>query len=566
MGRNGRPASYNYRRLRGWNLTCLRPDVFAGLSVAAYLVPQVMAYASLAGLDPVVGLWACLVPLAVYAIVGTSRLLSVGPESTTSILTAAALAPLAVGDPAKYAAMAAMCALVVGGLALVAGVLRLGFIAQLLSRPVLSGYLAGVAVIMISGQLGKLLGVTVEGDNSMAQIASAIRAADGLNVATLAISLVVIATLLAGTRLAPKLPWPLLAVLGATAATVLLGLEEGGVKVVGEIPSGLPPLSLPTHWDLLPQILAPALGIALVAFADNSLDGRAFADDGEELDSDAELIALGVSNVGASLTSGFPLSSSSSRTALAKVSGARTPAYGWVTALSVVLILLVAGPVLESFPMAALGGLVVFAALKIVDVREFRWLWNFRRSEFWLGVAAGVAVLTLDLLVGIGFAIALSAVVMLARVARPHAAILGRVPDLAGMHDIGEYPDAAEVAGLMVFRYDSPLFFANAEDFRLSVLEAVDARAREGPGVNSVLLNCEANVDADSTAAKALESLVRELQRRDIVVSLARVHVELAELLERAGILDLIGRDNVFPTLPTAVAAYEARQEPPGRP
>ncbi len=281
--------------------------------------------------------------------------------------------------------MAALCALVVGGLALVAGALRLGFIAQLLSRPVLSGYLAGVAVIMISGQLGRLLGVTVEGDNPLAQIASAIRGADGLNAATLVISLAVIVTLLVGTRLAPKLPWPLLAVLGATALTVFLGLEEAGVNVVGEIPSGLPPLSLPTHWDLLPQILGPALGIALVAFADNSLDGRAFADDGEELDADAELIALGVSNVGASLTSGFPLSSSSSRTALAKVSGARTPAYGWVTAVSVVLVLLVAGPVLESFPMAALGGLVVFAALKIVDVQEFRWLWNFRRSEFVAG-------------------------------------------------------------------------------------------------------------------------------------------------------------------------------------
>lgn len=562
MGRNAHPpVPYNYRRLREWDASCLRPDVSAGLGVAAYLVPQVMAYATLAGLAPVVGLWACLVPLAVYAVAGTSRLLSVGPESTTAILTAAALAPLAVGDPAKYAAMAGMCALVVGALALLAGFLRVGFVAQLLSRPVLSGYLAGVAVIMITGQLGRVLGVTVEGHNPMAQIVFAVRAADDLNLATVAISLTVVVTLLVGTRVAPKLPWPLLAVLGATGLTLVLGLQELGVKVVGEIPSGLPPLSLPTHWDLLPQILGPAVGIALVAFADNSLDGRAFADDGEELDSDAELVVLGLSNVGASLTSGFPISSSSSRTALAKVAGARTPAYGWVTALAVVLVLLVAGPVLESFPMAALGGLVVFAAMKIVDVQEFRWLWNFRRSEFWLGIAAAVAVLTLDLLVGIGFAIALSAVVMLARVARPHAAVLGRVSGLAGMHDIAAYPGATQVEGLLVFRYDSPLFFANAEDFRLRVLDAVDEQAREGTQVRCVLLNCEANVDADSTAAKALQSLVRELQRRGIGVSLARVHAELAALLDRAGILDLIGRDNVHPTLPTAVAAYEARQQ-----
>ncbi len=557
MRKNRRAPSYNIARVRGFDRSCLRPDVFAGLGVAAYLVPQVMAYATLAGLEPVVGLWASLVPLIVYAVAGTSRLLSVGPESTTSILTAAALAPLALGDPAKYAAMAAMCALVVGILALLAGLLRLGFIAQLLSRPVLSGYLAGVAVIMIAGQLGKLLGVPVDGGDPIHQIIAALRAAEGTNAPTLLLSLAVITTLLVGTRLAPKLPWPLLAVLGATALTLIMGLQERGVQVVGEIPSGLPPLSPPTDWSLLPQILGPAVGIALVAFADNSLDGRAFADDGEEIDSDAELMVLGVSNMGTSLLSGFPISSSSSRTALAKVAGARTPVYGWITAASVVLVLLVAGPVLEYFPMAALGGLVVFAAVKIVDVREFRWLWNFRRSEFWLGIAAAVAVLTLDLLAGIAFAIALSAVVMLARVARPHSAVLGQVPGLAGMHDIGEHPDAVQVEGLMVFRYDSPLFFANAEDFRRSVLEAVDDTVAAGQPVRSVLLNCEANVDVDSTAVEALGRLVTELDRRGIRLMLARVHVELAVLLERAGILARIGPDSVYPTLPTAVAGHQ---------
>jgi sulfate permease, SulP family len=346
----------------------------------------------------------------------------------------------------------------------------------------------------------------------------------------------------------------------------VLGLEEQGVKVVGTIPQGLPPLSLPTDLSMLPEILGPAIGIAVVAFADNALDGRAFADDGEEIDADAELLVLGMSNIGASLTSGFPVSSSSSRTALAKVSGARTPAYGWVTAAAVVVVLIFAGPILADFPMAALGGLVVFAAFKIVDVAEFRWLWHFRRSEFWLGIATAVAVLTLNLLAGIGFAIVLSAVVVLARVARPHAAVLGRVPHMAGMHDIGEYPAATQIEGLLVFRYDSPLFFANAEDFRIRVLEAVREQQDDGLEVRTVLLNCEANVDADSTAVEALEALVRELHRRDISVALARVHVELAELLERAGILALIGEENVYPTLPTAVAGHEASHEDPDGP
>ena len=234
MSRTGASPSYNGGRLRGWDRSCLRPDVFAGLSVAAYLVPQVMAYATLAGLEPVVGLWACLIPLVVYAVVGTSRLLSVGPESTTSILTAAALAPLALGDPGTYAAMATLCALVVGVLALAAGVLRLGFIAQLLSRPVLSGYLAGVAVIMICGQLGRVMGTDVEGAHPIEQLLSAIRAADAVHWPTLAIGVAVVVTLVLGTRSFPKLPWPLLAVLGATAATVALDLAASGVQVVGD--------------------------------------------------------------------------------------------------------------------------------------------------------------------------------------------------------------------------------------------------------------------------------------------------------------------------------------------
>jgi sulfate permease, SulP family len=559
----GSRTAYNYRRVRAWDRSCLRADGFAGLGVAAYLVPQVMAYATLAGLSPVVGLWASLVPLVVYALLGTSRLLSAGPESTTAVMTAAALAPLAAGDPAQYAALAALAALIVGGLCLVAGVLHLGFISSLLSRPVLIGYLAGVAVIMIGGQLEKLFGVDSSGETPLAQIWSVIGNLGQANVATAAVGVSVVVVLFVGTALAPKLPWPLLAVLGATLATVLLDLEDHGVTVVGEVPRGLPSLSLPTTLSPALEILGPIAAIAVVGFTDNVLTARAFAGPGEEIDADAELRALGTANLGAGLTSGFPVSSSGSRTALATVSQARTPAYGIITALCVVCVLLFAGPILESFPMAALGGLVVFAAVKIVQFDEFRWLWNFRRSEFWLGIAAFVAVLTLDLLVGVGFAVLLSVVAMLARVARPHAAVLGRVPGLAGMHDIGEYPSARQVAGLMVFRYDSPLFFANAEDFRLRVLDAVEDNIHDGLTVRAVLLNCEANVDVDSTAIEAMESLVQELQSRGIDVALARVHVELAELLDRAGILDLIGRENIYPTLPTAVAGYEARQAPP---
>jgi SulP family sulfate permease len=556
----GRPVPWNLQRVRASNATTLRPDVFAGLGVAAYLVPQVMAYATLAGLDPVAGLWASLLPLLLYALLGTSRLLSIGPESTTAIMTAAALAPVAAGDLVVYASQAAVCALLVGVICLVAGALHLGFVAALLSRPVLIGYLAGVAVIMIAGQMGKLLGITVRGDSPLAELGNAFSQLGSANKATAVVGLSVVVTLFVGTALVPRLPWPLLAVLGATLATVWLDLEQYGVTVVGPVPQGLPAVNLPHDLGAVVGLLGPAAGIAVVAFTDNVLTGRAFAEDGEEIDADAELRALGSANLAAGLTSGFPVSSSGSRTALAKVSRARTPVYGLVTAAVVVCVLLFAGPVLERFPMAALGGLVVFAAVKIVHFDDFRRLWHYRRSELWLAVAAFVAVLTLDLLIGVAAAVLLSGLAAFARVARPHAAVLGQVPGLAGMHDIDEYPSAQEIDGLIVFRYDSPLFFANAEDFRMRALAAIDADLAEGRAVQMLLLNCEANVDADSTAASALGALIREVQRRGITVALARVHVELADLLERAGILDLVGTENVFPTLPTAVSAYRARR------
>ncbi|HYN55887.1 MAG TPA: sulfate permease [Motilibacterales bacterium] len=563
---NGRPASYNFLRVRRFDRSCVRPDVFAGLGVGAYLVPQVMAYSTLAGLDPVAGLWASLLPLVIYALVGTSRLLSVGPESTTAIMTAAALAPLAAGDAATYAMMAAFTALLVGGMCLLGGVLRLGIVASLLSKPVLIGYLAGVAVIMIAGQLGKVLGISASGETPLAQIWSAVRQLGATNTASAAIGISVIIVLFLGSARWPRAPWPLIAVLGATLAVTLLDLEQYGVQVVGTVPQGLPSLSIPTDLSPFLALIGPAAGIAVVAFTDNVVTARAFAAPGEEIDADAELRALGMANIGAGLTSGYPVSSSGSRTALARVSVARTPAYGVVTALIVVCVLLFAGPVLENFPMAALGGLVVFAAVKIVEIAEFRWLWNFRRSEFWLGMAAFVGVLALDLLVGVGFAVLLSATVMLLRVARPHAAVLGTVPGMAGMHDVGEYPTAIEVDGLLVFRYDSPLFFANAEDFRTRVLEAVEDDQEVGRVVRRVLLNCEAMVDLDSTAVAAMRELITELQRRGIDVSLARVHVDPAELLERAGIIELVGADNVFPTLPTAVAGYQGDSNGSGTP
>ena len=542
-------------QFRGYRRDWLRGDLLAGLTVAAYLVPQVMAYATVAGLPPVVGLWAALVPLAVYAVLGSSRQLSVGPESTTALMTATALAPLALGDPARYAALAAAAAVLVGAICFVAGLLRIGFLADLLSRPVLVGYMSGVAVIMIGSQLGKVTGISVEGDEFIEEVHSFIKGLGDVHWPTVALSVAVLVVLLILARLAPRLPGPLIAILLASAVVAAFSLHRNGIKVIGAIPSGLPTPGLPgIGLEDVSALAIPAVGIAIVAFSDNVLTARTFAARHDQrIDANAELRALGVCNVGTGLLHGFPVSSSGSRTALGDALGSRTQLYS-VVSLGFVLVVMVAGRgVLANFPMAALGALVVYAALRLVDVPEFKRLARFRRSELLLALATTASVLLFGVLYGVLVAIALSILDLLRRVARPHDAVQGFVPGLAGMHDVDDYPDADPVPGLVVYRYDAPLFFANAENFRERALAAVDEN--EHP-VKWFVLNAEANVEVDLTALDALDQLRAELEGRGVEFAMARVKQDLRDSLEAAGLVDKIGEDRIFMTLPTAVEAY----------
>lgn len=544
----------------GYQRSWLRGDVLAGVTVAAYLVPQVMAYATVAGLPPVAGLWAALVPMGVYALLGSSRQLSVGPESTTALMTATALAPLVVGDPARYAAMAAMLALLVGSICLAAGLCGLGFLADLLSRPVLVGYMTGVAVIMITGQLDKVSGVEVTGDEFVDQIRSFASGLGSVHVPTVVLSAAVLALLLLLYRIAPRFPGPLVAVLAATAVVWLFSLEGKGIRVVGGIPAGLPrPTLPPVAMTELLALAIPAAGIAVVAFSDNALTARTFAArKGDTIDASAELRALGICNLTTGVTQGFPVSSSGSRTALGDTVGSRTQLYSLVMLATVLLVMLAGRNLLEHFPMAALGALVVYAALRLIDAAEFRRLARFRRSELFLAVATTVAVLGFGVLYGVLVAIALSLMDTLRRIARPHDSVLGYVPGVAGMHDVDDYPDARPVPGLVVYRYDAPLFFANAENFRERALAAVEAA--DGP-VEWFVLNAEAQVDPDLTAVDALEQLRRDLTARGIVFAMARVKSDLRDDLVAAGFIDRVGADRIFPTLPTAVEAFRNRSD-----
>lgn len=555
-------AAPGLAQFRNYDRSFLRGDIMGGLTVAAYLVPQVMAYATLAGVPAVNGLWCALPPLVLYAIFGTSRLMSAGPESTVALLTGTAIGPLAGGDVAVYMSMCAILAIMVGVVCLFAGVIRLGFLADLLSKPILAGYMAGLALIMIASQLGKFTGAPVEGDEVIDEVKSLWSVRDQIHNPTLMFSMAVLAVLLIFAKVIPKWPGPLFAVLLATAAVSAFDLEKYGIKTIGEVPGGLPPFSLAhiqIHANDLNNLAAVAIGITIVGFADTIATARSFAaKDGSKIDGNAELRAMGIYNIGAAMTQGFPVSSSASRTALGFLIGARTQLYSLVALVGVVIILLTAHGLLAQFPKAALGALVVYAGLRLVDIPEFKRLYRFRRdghlsSEFVLAVLTFVAVLLLGVLYGVIAAVGLSILNMLRRVARPHDAVQGFVPGLPGMHDIDDHPDAQLERGLMVYRYDAPLFFANAENFVARALHSVDVNPDP---VKWFILNAEANSEMDLTAIDALASLRQELAARGIHFGMARVKSETMIALQNGGQLEEIGRENVYATLPTAVNAY----------
>ena len=520
-----------------------------------------MAYARLAGLAPVSGLWAALGALVLYAVLGTSSRLSVGPESASALLVGSAVATVAAGAaPAQRAEVAVALALAVAALSLLAWVARLGFLADLLSRPVLVGYMAGVAVTMIVSQLPNLTGLSSTHRDALPRAVDIARHLDDLRVGPLAVGVAVVVALALSQRFR-RAPGPLLVVLAATAATAVFDLEDHGVATIGDVPAGLPSLGLPAiPAHLWPGVLAAAAGICVVAFADNILTARAFAvRRRERIDANQELLALAGANAAAGIVGGFPVSSSGTRTALADAAGGRSQLTNLAAAAIVALVLVFGGEVLESFPLAALGGLIVYAATRLVDVGEMRRIAAFRRSEAVITVAAFTGVVLFDLLAGIGIAVALSVADLFARIARAHDAVLGSVPGLAGLHDVDDYPEATTIAGLVVYRYDAPLCFANAEDFRTRVLQAVD----DAPtAVEWVVLNMEANVEIDLTATDMLEDLRAALAARGVVVALARVKQDLERYLTRAGLIQRIGTGHIYPTLPTALEAFDRRDDP----
>jgi high affinity sulfate transporter 1 len=539
----------------------LRNDGLAGITVAAYLIPQCMAYGELAGVQPVVGLWGILPSMLIYALFGSSLQLSVGPESTTAVMTAVAIAPLVTRNNANYPLYTSLLAVLVGIICLMGYWARLGFLADLLSKPILVGYMAGVALIMISGQLDKISGIKIESETVLGEFQGFFHGFDHIHWLTFGMGIGVLTFLLLVQHYFPNAPAPLLAVLLATMIVAIFHLERYGVVIVGEIPSGLPNFVSfqGITFKNISSLLGAALGIAIVGYSDNVLTGRAFAiNHGHKINANQELLALGFCNLGTGFLQGFPVSSSGSRTAIADSLGSKTQVYSLVAGFCVLLVLLFLRPLLALFPKAALGAIVIYAALKLIRLSEFRRLQSFKRSEFMLAVITTVGVLGTDILRGVAIAVALSGMELFARVARPHAGVLGEVPNLLGFHTINDWQDAKTIPGLVLYRYDAPLFFANAENFKNRALQAI---ASETDPVQWFILNTEAIIEIDITAADILEELRQELAKKGIIFGLAKVKQELYAQLRKSGLVDRLGPDHIYLTIHEAIAAFETRND-----
>jgi high affinity sulfate transporter 1 len=544
--------------LRSYQRAWLAKDLAAGLVLTAVLVPVGMGYAAAAGLPVIYGLYATIVPLLAYALFGPSRILVLGPDSALAALIAATILPLAAGNPDRAVALAGTLAILTGVLCMLAGLCKFGFVTDLLSKPIRYGYLNGIALTVVVGQLPKVLGFSVSGENLLQEVAGLARGIEqgDTNWVAAAIGGACLAVIFALRRWLPTIPGVLVAVVGATALAAVFDLAaRAGIAVVGPLPAGLPALRIPyVSFDEFNALLPGAVAIALVSFADMSVLSRSFAQrGGYDVDANQELVALGVANIATGLFQGFSVTSSTSRTPVAETAGARTQITCVVGATCIALLLIAAPTLLRDLPAAALGATVISACLALVEVQGVLRLWHLRRGEFVLSVVCFLGVALLGVIQGIFIAVALALLAFIWRAWRPYDAVLGRVDGLKGYHDISRHPEARCIPGLVLFRWDAPLFFANAEIFQEHVLRAI----ADAPGTTKrVVVAAEPVTDVDVTAADMLAELDQELERAGIELCFAEMKGPVKDLLKRYGLFSQLGHESFFPTLGQAVDAY----------
>lgn len=545
------------RMVYGYRATELPRDAGAAIAVTALMIPHGMAYAELAGVPAVTGLYTTVAAVLTYALLGPSRSLLLGPDSSLAPLIAAAIAlVVSNGDPAEAIAVAGVLALMTGGLCLLVGAVRLGSLAELLSRPVQLGYLNGLAIVMVASQLAKLCGFSAGGNTVPEMLDSFFDgvAEGAVNSWALALGLACLAVIWVLGRRWKRIPGVLIAVVGSIVAVEVFDLVERGVPVIGPIPSGFPAPTIPTvGWDSIPTLLLAAVGLTWVTLTDTTALSRGLAArDGERVNPNSEIMALGASNIAAGLFRGFPVSASTSRTATAQASGGRSQMVGVISAVLILLLLVIGSGLVESLPTTALAAVVIAAAIHLFDLQQVIWLAHARRSEFILSIAATVGVVLVGVLNGILIAVALSLGNFIRRVWRPYDAVLGRVENLRGYHDVRRNPDARLVPGLVLFRFDAPLFFANAEHFARRVQEAI---SEYGQPVKRVVIAAEPITDIDTSGALALEQLLDDLAEQGIELGFAELKGPVRDRLADYG---LAQRALEFsdPTVGKAVSRY----------
>ena len=549
------------RALASYRRPWLMKDVIAGVVLTTLLVPQGMAYAELAGLPPITGLYTSIMCLLGYAVFGPSRILVLGPDSSLGPMIAATILPLiaAKGDAKRAVELASLLALMVGAIMILAAVVKLGFIADLISKPTMIGYMNGLALTILIGQLPKLFGFKIEGNGLIAEFTGfAAGLARGEAVpAAAAVGIVGVAAILVLQRWLPKVPAVLIMVVLAIAAATVFSLADHGVSLVGVLPKGFPPLTIPpVHLADLAPLFGGALGIALVSLADTISTASAFAArTGQEVNGNGEMIGIGAANLAAGLFQGFPVSTSGSRTAVAERSGAKTQLTGVVGAALIILMIVFVPGLFRNLPQPALAAVVITASLSLADLPGSLRLWRQRKTEFALMAAAFLGVALLGVLPGIAIAVALSILNVFRRAWRPYETVLGRVGGLEGYHDVHSYPQAEHLPGLVIYRFDGPLFFANAKTFRDHIRRLADA----SPRPEWILIAAEPITDVDTTASDILEDLDEALNADGVSLVFAELKDPVRRKIERYGLTRTINPEHFYPTVGTAIAAFRDR-------
>ena len=544
------------RILRQYRPDWLKHDIVAGLVLATMLVPVGIAYAVASGVPGIYGLYATIIPLLAYALFGPSRILVLGPDSSLAAVILAVVLPLSGGDPLRAIALASAMAIVSGAVCVGAGLIKLGFVTELLSKPIRYGYMNGIALTVLLSQVPKLLGFSFESHGPLRDLGSIMKGIIGgrVNWTAFLIGAGALLTIFALKR--SKVPGLLIAVAGATAIVGILGLSKSaGVSVLGSLPQGLPSFDIP--WINLADVttvLSGGLAVALISFADTSVLSRAYAARTRTyVDPNQELVGLGVANLAAGFFQGFPISSSSSRTPVAEAAGAKTQLTGVVGALAVALLIIAAPNLLQNLPTSALAAVVIASAIGLVEIQDLIRIYKMQRWEFWLSMLCFAGVATFGAIPGIAFAVIIAVIEFLWDGWRPHSAILGRANGISGYHDVSRYPQARLIPGLVLFRWDAPLFFANAELFQARVIGAVE---NSPTPVHWVVVTAEPVTSVDVTAADVLSELEKTLREAGIKLSFAELKDPVKDKLKRFGLFTQFGEQSFYPTIGAAVRAY----------